>query len=298
MNIFTILFDLIGLLCNLFIILTATIHRPLRTVTNLLIANTCTAGILFAMADISIVIRVNEFDRLPTGEFPVERDLFCETRTYLVLLASNGVYQSLAVQALSRYFFVIYHKKKQLQTLKVHILMIVVQWVFTMLILAPFFLKKTLVFEYWTLTYVCVFPKSSLLITVYRSLAGLLIPVTLIISIYLAVLRYIRQRGRRQHRRYERDKQRLVRLMILLSLFSAGGIPLALFSLLELTEVLKPAPPYASRLIFFIASITFVCYSITKLVTNRELKQIMNNVLLENRRRFRRINAEQSETKF
>ena len=67
--------------------------------------------------------------------------------------------------------------------------------------------------------------------------------------------------------------------MILLSLFSAAGCPSLIFSLLEITNIRYPAPSYANRLLAVLSSVTFLLYSVTRLLMNEELKQIIKNIV-------------------
>jgi hypothetical protein len=274
-----------GLLCNLFVIITAIIHRPSRAVANLVIANTCFGSILLGIMSCVVITKIIEADKIPSIEdYPLQPDSCCNVRTYLQLWTAFSVYHSFAVQSLSRSLFLQFSKKyKQfLQSLTFHLLLIGVQWIITTILLLPFLLNKNLiVYDYSTYTYICSFPFNDLFAIIYTTCVCFIIPCIIINTIYYTNLRHINKCSKAQRRphRIKREKQRHIRLMILLTVFSAAGCASLIFSLLEITNIRNPAPSYANRLLAVLSSVTFLSYSVARLLMNEELKQIIKNIV-------------------
>ena len=203
-NIFGILFYLIGLICNLFVIIIAIIHRPSRTIANLIIANTCFGSILLAIVSCVVITKLIQIDKLfSTEDYPLQPDSWCSVRTYLQLWTAFSVYHSFALQSLTRSLFLQFSKKNKqfLQSLTFHLLLIGAQWVVTTILSLPFLLNKNLlVYNYSNYTYICNFPFNNLFSIIYSSFVCFIVPSIIINTIHYTNRRHINKHSKAQRR--------------------------------------------------------------------------------------------------
>lgn len=128
-------FTLLGIICALIFIVTVIRHRRSHTTTNLLVFNTAVAGLLSGTIAGSQAIYQLVTDK---------EDYLCQFRGYLMFCASGFLYHTLCVQAIHRLFIIVLSTRRDLQSKKTIIGIVIIQWTISALFPLPVFLTKRL----------------------------------------------------------------------------------------------------------------------------------------------------------
>ena len=123
----TISFVLLGIMqavsivCSSILIVTIGLHRQLRTIPNLLTANSSVAIWIYAWLMIAQII-------IGFQPIYVMRGSVCLLLSYLTCIAADAICYSYLVTAISQYFFNILYRRKYLLTFSVHWFIILLSW--------------------------------------------------------------------------------------------------------------------------------------------------------------------------
>ena len=228
-------FGLIAVLICLFILfLVRRTKSRLHTVNHLLICNTCLASMFYC-----VVININYVYLI---FIPSETsDISCRLRAYFAYTSIAAVIYSYFIQAISRFCFsVLSLKYRWLITFPAHYLLILVQWSVVFLLTLPAIVTKDINFLPNALCWVGLHSTLHLLYTV---VAYYLIPVLLIIIIYTYIYYRVRQANKnttitsRTSKRQKLDLELLRNILILLSIYLGGGLPLVIYILTSIRTV-------------------------------------------------------------
>ncbi len=155
---------------------------------------------------------------------------WCQIRTYLVHVCLCGLYYSFVLQAIFRLFRIVYYKHKILQSFGVFLIAITLQWILSFLCILPNLLLDD--FQYLPTEYNCWIA--------FENIRGLLVTITItygistcmILSIYMYIIRYLRQSNNIQQQRRQNSNKRdlivLKRLAIFVTVIIGLGFPTVL----------------------------------------------------------------------
>ena len=141
---------LLGILFSLTFICISASFRSCRSVLNLLSANSCVAGLIFNGVQLSNALFLFRDDISLPSSFDSQ---FCAMRNYLMHVSGSLLYYSYCVQAISRLFFVVFHKHRCLLTYDVHFFLIAIQW--TIALMLPLSMLTSDHIQYQTETSQC-----------------------------------------------------------------------------------------------------------------------------------------------
>jgi hypothetical protein len=119
---FSIIISIIGFLCSVMIIALIVIHKPCRTVANLLLSNTCFA-VLTSYIN-TCIVSVYGF-----REDWAQNQPLCIFRAYCFMVSGITICFSYLAQAISRLFFVVFFKHKSMLTFRFHWYLIALNWI-------------------------------------------------------------------------------------------------------------------------------------------------------------------------
>lgn len=217
-------FAIIAIGLSLCILILAFFSKPLHTVTHLLMSNTCIASIVYC------AVQCNNYIYLLFIKWD-QNDQSCRWRGYFAYMSIVAVVYSYLLQAISRFFIIILSMRfRWLTTIRTHLYLIVIGWLIVFIIPLPALVTTDI---YFRQGFLCWVPKRSILHGAYTVLAYYLIPVLLIVAIYVFIYMRIRNHVGLQHvrRRQKRDLEVFRNIMILLSIYTIGAIPVILFML-------------------------------------------------------------------
>jgi hypothetical protein len=216
---------LISIFVSCGILLLIYLTKRLHTIAHLLICNTCLSSIFY-----SIVQSINYIYLIfITWE---TSDILCRCRGYFGYMSIAAVVYSYFIQALSRYFFSIFHTNHRwMVSFKIHYILILIQWIVVIIVPLPALVTKDI---YYRPTFLCWVPEKDLLHVIYTLFAYYLIPVTFIVGIYIKIYRLVKHyektsldsmRKIKQHRNLEI----LRNILILTGIYTIGGIPTVIY---------------------------------------------------------------------
>ena len=220
-------FGLIAIVICLFIlVLVWRTKSRLHTVNHLLICNTCVASMFYCtVININYVFLI--FIPHDTNDFS------CRLRGYFAYSSITAVIYSYFIQAISRLFFSIFSAKyRWLTTFRAHYLLIGVQWSIVFLLTLPAIISKDINYFPNALCWVGLHATLHLFYTI---IVYYLIPLVFIIIIYMTIYHHVRQSSKntmiviRTSRRQKLDLEVLRNILILLSIYLGGGLPLIVY---------------------------------------------------------------------
>ena len=160
-------------------------------------------------------------------------DINCRLRAYFAYTSIAAVIYSYFIQAISRFCFSILSSKcRWLITFQAHYLLILIQWSAVFLVTLPAIITKDINFLPNALCWVGL---QSTLHLMYTVIAYYLIPVLLILIIYTYIYYRVRQANKnttltaRTSKRQKLDLELLRNILILLSIYLGGGLPLVIY---------------------------------------------------------------------
>ena len=205
----------------------------LHTVRHLLISNTCTASIVYCVAQTANYIVLIFFPLITS-------DIACRWRGYVGYMSISAAIYSYLIQAISRLFFSVFSTRHPwLTTFKTHRILIGIHWLSAIIIALPSVITDDIYFRPGLL---CWVPMRSFIHVIYTLLAYYVAPILGILIIYVYIYRHI-QRVKKQTQlirnttSQKRDLEVLRNIVILLSIYISGGIP-TLFYLLTSIDFL------------------------------------------------------------
>lgn len=261
-------FAIIAVLFSLIILILTWRSKPrLHTVRHLLICNTSIASMLYCLIQSMNYVYLIFLPGLTS-------DLACRWRGYFSYVAICGMIYSYLAQSISRLLISLFsHTHPWTTSYRTHYCLIALQWFVVILVPLPAIVTTDIVFRPGAL---CWVPLKNTLHVSYTYIAYYSIPALLICLIYLWIYRRVRQtttgavvRVRASHNA-NRDLEVLRNILILLSIYLAGGIPTLIFLI-------------STNRIFYLIGIVFIslAVAIEKVVTillDRDLRHVVWNL--------------------
>lgn len=257
------------LICSIIIYLTY-ITPNLHTPINLLLSNTCICTLVF-----SGISATNVFFFYIDG---IKTDWSCRILGYLIYVSISLVMYSLVIQALSRLFWTVLYKYRCLLTMKCHFYLIVIQILSSILFPLSTLITKNITYRPFKL---CFVPLEYKIHVLYLTTIVYCIPIIIIITLYIIIYYYTTISSlhtRRLVHGKERDRILARNILVLLSIFLFGGIPLVIYNILSNTNKLLPTGFY----LFSITTpaIAIIFEKIAIIILNKELQKVLKQRLI------------------
>ena len=267
-SISTVLAAIAVCICLFIVILVWRTKPRLHTVNHLLMCNTCCGSILYC------VVIVNNYGFLIFGEWQTS-DMSCRLRAYWAYSAITGVVYSYLIQAVSRFFFaVLATKYRWLTSFKTHYILIVSQWIVTLLLTSPALITHDIEFHPNVL---CWVPFEHLLHVAYTVVAYYVIPVSLTVIIYIYIYYRVRQETKNlitntnRSNNQKRNLELLRSILILLCIYLFSSVPTLIYQFTSIKAI------YLISLVSF--TFTAVIEKSCTILIDREIRQVIHGLI-------------------
>ncbi|CAF1236471.1 unnamed protein product [Adineta ricciae] len=226
----------------------------------LLVANSCLLNGVFA----SVRIGANSFtfgNDLNGIEY---QDSLCIFRAYIADGICSALIFSFSLQAAYRYVIAIHPHWLFWQLARVQILLICFTWLFGLLYPLEFLLRGEIIYN--AANQICQLPIQPSFSIVYMVFCIYLIPISLIVLIYLKLVRYVKEVRERVIStnillRAQRELKMVRQIILVISTLLLLGLPYTTFIVMSFVTEL-PKYHFRIALVFLDASLVFICISL------------------------------------
>lgn len=237
LNLFTLINSLAAILiCSTIFLLIVLYHRKSRSVPLLLAGHTCStllisAIMLASMATASLLgySRVTLSQHGPT--------VWCRWRGFFIHGFLCALYDSYVVQAGYRLCRVVFYRRKRLHSFPLYSLLVPTESLFGIVCISPVLLRNDVV--YLPSEFYCQTPFTNIPAISYIALRLFLLPLVFISSVYIYLLKHVRQSNcsspitvgyhQRRSRQNARDLIVIRRLLLMLAVLILLGLPSVVF---------------------------------------------------------------------
>jgi len=269
----SIIASIFGLILSIITIFTISFERQLHSVTNLLTCNTSLAvGLYLIFSLIASIYGLNEKWSLNQPA--------CQFRAYIFVVSCTALLYSHSIHAISRLFFVIFHKYRYLLTWRIHWILVIISWVLGIFLpIEPFFFNNGYIYE--NESRLCTCTTKTTLTATYIIITAFIIPFNIVTIIYSLLICHAHKSTRRVRPiqsniivppNIGREIILIRNMTILLFILLGGGIPYLILVIWNGIKINNP-PEYLYLLI--INSIT-ICTALMMLLLftlNKDLKK-------------------------
>ena len=270
-----ILCDIIGLVTTIAYFTLLWRRRSIvRTdwISYLLISNSYIAFLVVCPLFIDIAVRAIYGHLHPESDFS---GWTCLMKSYVFQMTGCAYFHSFLLQAIYRFFRIIYPCWAICQSLHVYVALSIGIWIIAAIIVAPSFALGFL--RYLPTEYYCQYP-----LTDFRAsmvgLSGLFIfPFTATLVIYFITLHHVRKKTKalatlQQKLNIRRDLMILSRLVILFVFVSTVGVPHVIFTVIHATT--GYFPPWGTACTWFFTLLSFSIASMIQLLLSSHLRKL------------------------
>jgi hypothetical protein len=254
--------DILSILCLILVIILSflflliiTIDKTCHTVPMLLVGNSCLAVFVHAsnMCWMTIFVLQGDLQQIH------RQDRFCIFRGYLLYVFCAVVICSFLLQALYRYIIVVYPSRVNWRSKRCQLLLIVLTWIYAFLFPFAFMFSNDITYN--VDGDVCDIPIRLSFPLIFLALCVYNIPLTLVMLIYLKLIRYVKQMNRRVTpanvlSRAQRELKMTRRAVIMLMVLVPVCIPYTVFFILAFFTSL---PVYHFRILSTFADVLLLC---------------------------------------
>ncbi|CAF0820055.1 unnamed protein product [Adineta steineri] len=255
----------------LFIIL---IDSSCQAVPMILITNSCFSGLSFTLAIFwsAVITFYNDLNQIQY------HDPTCIIRGYFIYVTCTALCWSYFLQAIYRYIIVVYSNRLSWQSKQRQVFLICLSWIFVFLYAVPVLLKGDIRYE--VDDQICQMPHHLSIVTIYINLYFYLLPVGGIISIYVKLVLYVKEKSKNVTPannlfRAQRELKMVHRIVILISILLSLGIPYASFLF---TGFFTTPPQYHYRIAYTFVDISLVFVIITLFKCTDPIKLAIRNI--------------------
>jgi hypothetical protein len=249
------------MICTILLIILASLFlfiiifdKTCHTVPMMLIGNTCLSAfvsgcILFST---SLFTLKNDLKQIHY------EDALCIFRGYIQYSSFTVMDYSLALQALYRYVIVIYPTRLFLQSFRFQLLLICITWVYGYANLIAFIFTGDIIYN--ADSEICQYQLHLSFAILYGAFSLYIIPVSMIMLIYLKLVRYVKETSKRITSvnilaRAQRELKMMQRIVIIITILITFGVP---YVLLILISFFTPPPRYHFRIAFTFVDVSLV----------------------------------------
>lgn len=216
--------------CMIFLFLILFHIRPLKS--NIPLILTCNTYMTSLTSSI-IMLRIMIETVMGVLNYPIFYEgWICQLNGYLIYVAIGNVFYSYVLQAIFRLFRVVFYRQKFLYTTRVFTILILLQWFITILVNLPFLLLHDI--EFISSEYRCQLSLTNIRACLMLLFIDYLIPGNVMLTIYLYIIRYIRQRNHRIMHRH--DIVVLKKTLIMFTMVQLLSIPLVVLWLMYVID--------------------------------------------------------------
>ena len=268
MNILMSICTIVAIVLCIFFLCIIIFDKACHTVPMMLLANTCLAMLAFASALLSTSVAAiqNDLWRI------YFQDSFCVMRCYATQVTCYWLTYSFLIEGIYRYVTVIYPTRLLWQSARCQATMILVSWVFG--ITYPFAYLFTGEIVYNPDNQICQLPLRLSFPIIYATLCVYLVPLSLIMFIYVKLVRYVKQINRRAIAvnllaRAQRELKMVRRTIILIAILLIIGIPYTAFIIMSFFH---RAPQYHFRIAYIFTDVSLPLMMVVLFQFNEPLK--------------------------
>ncbi|CAF0894969.1 unnamed protein product [Adineta steineri] len=285
-DILMILFTALAVIFSIIFLLCILIDKRCHTIPMMLTANTCLAELIMSTDAFCIAIYTlhNDLNQIKYGDF------FCIFRGYLTYVSCAMLNYSFLLQAFYRYVLVVHSTSLFLQSIQFQLFFICITWMISFVYPIGFLFNGNIIYN--VDNQICQIPLQLSFSMVFLTLCLYMIPVSLIIFIYLKLVRYVKQM---RHRitvvntlsRARRQLRIVRRTIILVTILIAICFVYAIFIFISF---FTDPPKYHFRIAYVIGNLSTLLLMIVlfrftkpiiiciKEIINRRLTCIISNV--------------------
>ncbi|CAF3293771.1 unnamed protein product [Rotaria sp. Silwood2] len=271
-SVFMLLCSILGVVCAFIFIGIVICSRQCRTITILLVLNSTAANLI-----INFACGSQAFYQLASDG----NDRLCELRGFFIHLGTSLLYHTLCVQALHRLFVTVLARQRYLQSTRVIIFLVILQWLMSLGLCLPMLLTGHIV--YHPKSRICQVAMSDLFVLLGLAVFVYLCPLIWIGIVYIQIVRYAKYNISITIRRclvqkQQREVRLIRRILTLFGILLIMGFPYFVFFLMvQFTQ--SPAPSYGLRLSFVFLSFGYgICSLLNLLYTDDVRKNILNRI--------------------
>ncbi len=244
----------------------------LRDVNLLLVINTYITAIICSTIQVSLNIHAFLGD---IHLFINTDSIACQVRGYIYLYTVVWFFDSFSLQAYIRMLNILYPTHTQLHSLMMTMIFIVITWFISFLIVLPTIFLKVIVYE--SSEYQCLVDLRAWKGNVYMIVGFYLIPITIIVTTYVRVVKYVQKSSLRNQQRRQimimRDLRVLQRIVILVGALIVLGLPSAILWILSLITGQLLYLTYRIQALFLSLDILFLTFAVA--LTNLQVKKLI-----------------------
>ncbi|CAF1227582.1 unnamed protein product [Adineta steineri] len=240
----------------LFIIL---IDKTCRTIPMMVVANSCFACLSFTtiMFWATIVSLYNDLKQI------AYEDSLCIFRGYMTYVTGGELFYGYLLQAIYSYMTVVYPTRLIWQSVKFQLFLICLMWASVFICILPILLAHEI--KYQVDDQICQMVLHLSVVTVYTAFYIYIIPMSVIMFIYLKLVRYVRGMNHRVTPvntliRAQRELKMVYRIVILVMILLILGLPITIFFIIGF---ISEPPKYHLRIAYIFAKISLLFVMIT-----------------------------------
>ncbi|UJR38820.1 hypothetical protein I4U23_031485 [Adineta vaga] len=267
-----VLCGIFGIICAIIFIIIVVFHHPFHTTAIMLSFNSAIAGLIINITCTSQAI----YQLTSDGN-----DKLCSFRGFLLHAATGLLHQALCVQALNRLFVVVFATQRHLQSKQVIIFITIVQWLISITFAIPALVTGRIVYQ--SGSRICQASLNDLIIFLYLTMFIYCCPLLIIISVYIRILYFAKQRpfsintgyNIPDQRRKRRELRFIHRILIIVVVMSFMSFPyVALFLRAQFFPTAESIP-YAQRFGFIPLSFGYGLWMLLNLIFTDEVRKYL-----------------------
>jgi hypothetical protein len=227
----------------LFIII---LDKTCHTVSMMFVANSCLSAFIVGCVTFGMSLFTLQND-LKQIEY---QDSFCTIRAYLGYASYCALNYSFLLQALYRYILAVYPTRLSWQSARIQAIAISITWIFAFSYCVPLLLTGAIIYN--VDNQICQNPLSLSFFQIYGAFCAYVIPISLIIIIYLKLVRYVKKIAKNVTTcntlaRAERELKMVRRTMVLITILITIFFP---YTIIWFMGFFGKAPKYHFRIAY------------------------------------------------
>ncbi|CAF1109175.1 unnamed protein product [Rotaria sordida] len=246
-------------------------NRTCRTVSLMLVGNSCLVAILFGCITLSMALFTLENDIKQI----VFQDSLCIFRGYMGYITCFLQNYSYALQAIYRYIIVVHPARVSWQSARFQAFLIGIKWILSIIYSLPLLLTGEIIYN--VDNQICQISLRLSPIMVYTTLCIYTIPLTIIMLVYFKLFRYVHEMSKHVtptntlfHARRELEMVR--RIVFLVIILVVLGLPYLIFILISFVTI---PPKYHFRIAYLFVDVSSVFIMIALFQFTEPVKTIL-----------------------
>lgn len=288
-NIFLLVLSIVSILVSFITVFSVFINPKCRTVSTFLTCNTAVFHAVYSLN--ALIASFYGFRENWAINQPV-----CKFRAYSFAFICAIMCFAHAIQAIGRLFVTVLHKHKNLATYRVHGLMVAVSWIISVLLcVPPIFFDGAYVYE--KESRLCTLTTQYLLGSIYVVTTIFVFPLSITMIAYGIIVYHARSSPKVSNLapnvtgfrtvNLKRELKVARRMMIIMTIFAAGGTPYLILVIWNGVKPNYPPPEPCYLLVIDMVSCSVTFMSFELLSSNEDIKETTRRYL---KCKYRRVN--------